>query len=189
MSLLSDADPRVTGYPGRRLLLFKQQQPFLRWRVFLDTGVLRVSGELDSSHWTLSASVEAKTPPCRGYSTITGGHCKRRPTSRIQVGSSAPIRACMDNEGMEETPYFWVALGREDRKGITKELCEKVVREARYNEPDPVDGRWRYYGYVQLSEREPRWVRVVTDAGALHNAMYDRTFPRRLNRGEFTERR
>lgn len=89
---------------------------------------------------------------------------------------------------METTQYFWVALDREDRKGITKELCERIVRESRYNEPDPIEKRWRYYGYVELPGRKPRWVRVITDAGALHNAMYDRTFPRRLNRGDFTKR-
>src|SRR5215207_4998482 len=46
--------------------LFKQLEPDLSrdWRVCLCAGVLRVSSKLGSSHRTLTAPVEAGTPPC-----------------------------------------------------------------------------------------------------------------------------
>ena len=91
---------------------------------------------------------------------------------------------------VDTTPYFWEALGRPDRAGITYELCVRVVREARYTERQENDGRWRFYGYaVEAPVGGGRWVRVITepDHTTLHNAIYDRRFPRRLARGDFGE--
>ncbi len=66
VSPLNETGIRVVDYPGRSGLLVKQQPPYHPrcWRVCLVAGVLRVSSKLGSSHWTLSAPVEAGTPPC-----------------------------------------------------------------------------------------------------------------------------
>ncbi len=43
----------------------RPEVPLCFRRVYLAAGVLRVSSKLGSSHWTLTAHVEAGTPPCR----------------------------------------------------------------------------------------------------------------------------
>jgi hypothetical protein len=46
---------------------------------------------------------------------------------------------------VEQTEYFRRRLEELDRKGISFELCEKVVREAEYIEVQE-DGRVRFWG-------------------------------------------
>ena len=108
VSPLNETGIRVVDYPGRSGLLVKQQPPYHPrcWRVCLVAGVLRVSSKLGSSHWTLSAPVEAGTPPCTmhilpfcGGSSIEHGapgglrQRRRRSFTARSISRSAVLRA------------------------------------------------------------------------------------------------
>ena len=69
-------------------------------------------------------------------------------------------------------------------EGITREMCERTVREAAYSEASR--GERLFYGHFPELPGRTKYLRVVTDAGAetIVTAYKDRTFARRVERGE-----
>ena len=53
--------------------------------------------------------------------------------------------------------------------------CERVIALPLHAEHQPIDGRWRMWGYIVEAER---YLRVVTlaDRETVHNAFFDRRF-------------
>lgn len=82
---------------------------------------------------------------------------------------------------MRTTGYFDDNMSREDRKDITREMCEQVVRERAHSEYQEEKARWRFWGYVAS---KGMYLRVVTlyDQETLHNAMWDGGFTRKRRR-------
>lgn len=82
---------------------------------------------------------------------------------------------------MKVTDYFRRSvLENPDRSGITAEMCERIVAEAKYtNQQD--DGLWQIWGYAPEMDR---YVRMVTSADReqLINAFKDRNFTRKQKR-------
>ena len=70
---------------------------------------------------------------------------------------------------MDVTPYFSNVVVKR-RPYVTVSACEQVIRNSVKAEVQ-TDGRVRYWG-----RHEGRWLRVVVEDGALHNAFYDRGF-------------
>ena len=70
---------------------------------------------------------------------------------------------------MKTTPYFTNSVLRR-RPYLSVEMCEAVLANPARREVQP-DGRVRCWGRVG-----DRWLRVVVDGDALHNAFFDRGF-------------
>ena len=70
---------------------------------------------------------------------------------------------------MEQTPYFVNSVLKR-RPYLTMAMCESVIAAPYRAERQP-DGRIRYWGKVG-----DKWLRVVVEGDALHNAFFDRGF-------------
>lgn len=82
---------------------------------------------------------------------------------------------------VKTTGYFeGKVLENPERRGITVELCERIVSEAKHVE-EQRDGRFRFWGYVP--ERQ-LYLRVITsgDREVLINAFFDGNFTRKQRR-------
>lgn len=76
---------------------------------------------------------------------------------------------------MKFTQYFLYNRGRPDRREITEEWLERVIRNP-LREYVQVDGRIRLWG--RIDEAEGRYLRVILleDRETVHNAFFDRRF-------------
>ena len=84
-------------------------------------------------------------------------------------------------EAVKTTLYFeGKVLENPERRGITVELCERIVSEAEHAE-EQRDGRFRFWGYVP--ERQ-MYLRVIAsgDREVLINAFFDSNFTRKQRR-------
>lgn len=76
------------------------------------------------------------------------------------------------NEGrpiVKTTPYFVNSVMRR-RPYVSIELCKTVIENPARVEMQ-ADGRIRYWGQVGK-----KWLRVVVENDALHNAFFDRSY-------------
>lgn len=80
---------------------------------------------------------------------------------------------------MKTTEYFRLVRNRPDRKVILDEWIERVIAE-------PVaqliqkDGRIRRWGLVPEMENRALRVILLPDGETVHNAFFDRSYPRSL---------
>ncbi len=84
---------------------------------------------------------------------------------------------------MEVTDYFRRnVLENPERRGITQEMCERVVEAGEHVVRQP-NGRFVFWG---RPEDKDLYLRVVVtgDRRALHNAFFDSDFTRRQRRRE-----
>jgi len=78
---------------------------------------------------------------------------------------------------MKTTRYFDFTRQRQDRSAIKLEWIEAVIRSSEVTEIQ-VDGRVRKWG--KIDEADGRYLRVIllADGATVHNAFFDRDFPR-----------
>lgn len=77
--------------------------------------------------------------------------------------------------GVRVHPYFLRRVEAPDRRGITLEVCERIVSEHDYHDVDPRNGRLRYWGFAPEVGENGKWIRVIvlSDGETLFNAHPD----------------
>lgn len=78
---------------------------------------------------------------------------------------------------METTDYYEQRV-RLKHPGIKDEWVECVLANP-YHTETQLDGRIRYYGYI---EEVSKWLRVIVEDGKVHNRFFDRDKLRRWGR-------
>ena len=73
-----------------------------------------------------------------------------------------------------------------DRRGITPEICERIMSEHDHHDVDPRNGRLRYWGFAPEVGESGKWLRVIVlpDGETLFNAHPDRGYTRKKRRNE-----
>jgi len=86
--------------------------------------------------------------------------------------------------GVRVHPYFLRRVEAPDRRGITPEICERIVSEHDYHDVDPRNGRLRYWGFAPEVGENGKWIRVIvlSDGETLFNAHPDRGYARKKGR-------
>lgn len=80
---------------------------------------------------------------------------------------------------LKTTPYFWRRTLEEHPEGlvyigyVAKALVDPIEIEPQ------ADGRFRHYIYIP---DEDKYLRVIVEDGAVHNAHFDRMYKRRRSR-------
>ena len=69
-----------------------------------------------------------------------------------------------------ETTEYYEHAARRKHPGIKDEWVERVLSDPYYTETQ-LDGRIRYYGYI---EEVGRWLRVIVEDGKMLNRFFDR---------------